>query len=422
MTFDPADASRVGVRDYRGADQKAAEASQFRMATASTRLFWIKIHRWLGLTALAFLFIAGVTGSLLCFDKRIDAALNSDLFYRQATAARISPPLVANAVQADRADLVITGLPLNLRANQTLKLDVVSRQPGVDLGFNQLFVDPSDGRVIGTRQVRPGWGRRHIVEGIFQLHQNLIGGKWGRWIMGIAALGWLIGNCVGLYLTFPAKRPFWPKWKKKWLIDTGAKLRRLMLEIHNSSGLWLLIPATVLAYTSVAMNFFDEAFVPAVQAISPAKPTMFGQERQGPRSSAPTIGFARALALGAAAAKAQGLNWQPAIERFDPAHRVYGISFTDNGVENYHGLGPVTLYVDATSGRFVESDDPYHDSFGRKMVRALYPLHSGDVAGSIGIALIFLLGLSTAEMCITGFYTWWKKREAKSGGARRKSP
>ena len=385
------------------------------MATAGTRLFWIRIHRWLGLAALAFLFIAGVTGSFLCFDKRIDAALNSDLFFRQTPAPAASPAAVAAAVQARRPDLVVTGFPLHLRPAETLRLDVAPRVAGHIPGYNQLFVDPSDARIVGTRQTGPGWDRRHIVEAVFQLHQNLLGGTWGRWIMGLAALGWLIGNFIGLYLTFPAKRPFWPKWKKKWLIDTGAKTRRLMLEIHNSSGLWLLIPATVLAYTSVAMNFFDEAFVPAIQAVSPARPSIFDRAAPAAGAAAPQIGFAKALELGTAAAKARGMSWQPALERFDPAHNVYGISFTDNGLENYHRLGPVTVYLDAASGRVVEADDPYHDSVGRKLTRSLYPLHSGEVAGPIGIALIFLLGLSTAEMCITGVYTWWKKRESRGG-------
>ena len=224
---------------------------------------------------LAFLFIAGVTGSVLCFDKKIDAALNGDLFERHAGLARMSPPELATQVQARHPDLVVTQFPLNLGPTQNLQINVAPREAGVSLGFNQLFVDPSDGRVVGSRQSGPGWDRRHVVEGVFQLHQNLVAGKWGRWIMGLAALGWFIGNFVGLYLTFPVKRPFWPKWKKKWKIDTKANMRRLMLEIHNSSGLWLLIPATVLAYTSVAMNFFDEAFIPAVQAMSPAKPSMF---------------------------------------------------------------------------------------------------------------------------------------------------
>ena len=385
------------------------------MTSADTRLLWTKIHRWIGLSALGFLFIAGITGSVLCFDKRIDAALNPDLFYRQTPVTPIDPPRVAADVQARHPELIVTQLPLNPRPSENLKLEVAARDSGMTLGFDQLFVDPSNGQVVGTRQSSPGLGRRHIVEGIFQIHQNLVAGTWGRWIMGLAALLWFIGNFVGLYLTLPVKRPFWPKWKKKWKIDSRANMRRLMLEIHNSSGLWLLIPATVLAYTSVAMNFFDEAFTPAVQAVSPAKPSIFDAPVRPPSAGASGIGFPQALAIGSAAARSRGLTWQPALERYDAGHDVYGISFTDNGVENYHRLGPVTLYVDARSGRVVDADDPYHDSFGRKVSRSLYPLHSGEVAGPIGIALIFVLGLSTAEMCVTGFYTWWKKRKSRSG-------
>ncbi len=388
------------------------------MTTADTRQLWTKIHRWLGLTMLTFLFIAGVTGSILCFDKRIDAAINSDLFYRQTQAASLSLPALVARIQDQHPELVVTQFPLNLRPAQNLQLNVTSSDSNASLGFDQMFVDPSDGRIVGFRRSGPGWDRRHIVEAIFQLHQNLVAGKWGRWIMGIAALGWFIGNFVGLYLTFPVKRPFWSKWKKKWKIDFKAKMRRLMLEIHNSSGLWLLIPATVLAFTSVAMNFFDEAFVPTVEAISPSKPSMFDKPAPPAAPDTPRIGFSKALAVGSAAAKANGMTWKPALERFNSQLEVYGVSFTDNGIENYHRLGPVTFYIDAHSGRVVEIDDPYHDSFGRKLTRSLYPLHSGDVAGPLGIALIFLLGLSTAEMCVTGFYTWWKKREARSGKRR----
>ena len=391
------------------------------MSTAKTRQFWIKIHRYLGLTALLFLFIAGVTGSFLCFDKRIDAELNRDLFYRHSAETARSPAELADTFQRSRPALVITQFPLNPRPDENLKLEVQPRSPASDPRFNEVFLDPSSGNVIGTRLVAPGWGRRHIVQGIFELHRNLVAGTVGRWIMGLAALAWLISNFVGLYLTFPAKKPFWPKWKKKWKIDLKAKLRRFMLEIHNASGLWLLIFASVLAYTSVAMNFFDEAFVPATQAISPANRTMFDAI---PKQLAPPprLTFTDALPNGVAAANADGLKWQTALERFSPEFGAFGITFTDNGVENYHLLGPVTYYVDGQTGRFVEKDDPYHDSFGRKLQRSLYPLHSGDVAGWWGIAIIFLLGLATAEMCVTGFYTWWKKRESRKPAKRAAAP
>lgn len=382
------------------------------MSKAKTRQFWIKIHRYLGLTALLFLFIAGLTGSFLCFDKSIDARLNRDLFYRHSTGVARQPAELAQAFQSARPDLVVTQFPLNPGANENLKLEVQPRNAGAAPGFNEVFLDPSTGTVAGTRLVVPGWDRRHIVQGIFELHRNLVAGTVGRWIMGLAALAWLIGNFVGLYLTFPAKKPFWPKWKKKWKIDLKAKLRRLMLEVHNASGLWLLIFASVLAYTSVAMNFFDEAFVPATQAMSPAQPSMFDAV---PRQLAPRprLTFADALPRGIAAANADGLKWRPALLRFSPEFGAYGVTFTDNGVENYRLLGPVTYYVEGQKGRIVEKDDPYHDSFGRKLQRSLYPLHSGEVTGWWGIAIIFLLGLATAEMCVTGFYTWWKKRESR---------
>jgi uncharacterized iron-regulated membrane protein len=392
------------------------------MTKARTRQFWTKIHRWLGLTALAVLFIAGVTGSFLCFDKRIDAALNADLFYQASPGAPASPTALAARYQAQHPELAVTSFALNLPDDRTLQLKVAP-VPGKAAAFDEVYLDRTDGRVVGTRQSGAGWDRRHIVEGIFQLHSNLVAGTWGRWIMGLAALGWFVGNFVGLYLTFPAKKPFWPKWKKKWKIDTRAKLRRFMLEIHNASGLWLLVPATVLAYTSVAMNFFDEAFVPVIEATSPPRPSMFDRPASAaPANGRPAIGFAKALELGTAAARADGLGWQPALQRFSPEYNVYGVTFTDNGVENYHALGPVTYYLDASSGRLVERDDPYHDSFGRKLIRSLYPLHSGDVAGWLGIGIIFILGLSTAEMCITGFYTWLKKRESRSGSKSMRGP
>lgn len=388
------------------------------MSTATTRQFWTKIHRWLGLGALAFLFIAGLTGSFLCFDKRIDAELNRDLFYRLSAGAARPSEALATRFAERHPDLVITQFGLHLSPNENLKLDVQPRTRNATPLFDQVFIDPSNGRIVGTRLSRPGWDRRHIVEGIFQLHQNLVAGKWGRWVMGLAAFAWLISNFVGLYLTFPAKKPFWPKWKKKWTIDLKANVRRFMLELHNASGLWLLILASILAYTSVAMNFFDEAFVPAVQAVSPAKPSMFDAT---PKSATPQVrlSFADALPLGIRAAKDNGSTWQPALERYSPEFGAYGVTFTDNGLENYHMLGPVTYYIDGGSGRLVEIDDPYHDSLGRKLSRSLYPLHSGEIGGWFGIAIIFVLGIATSEMCVTGFYTWWKKRQSRRPASRR---
>ena len=372
------------------------------------------VHRYCGLATLAFLIVAAVTGCFLCFDKKIDAALNPELFARKSAGAELPATELVARLQAARYDLVVTGFPLHLPSSRNLEAKVTPRDPAATLRFDELFLDPAEGRIVGTRLTGPGWDRQHIVEGIFQFHSTLLAGKVGRWVMGLAALGWLVGNFVGLYLTLPPTRPFWRKWKKSWLVSRRrAKFRRLMLELHNASGLWLLVGSSVLAFTSVAMNFFDEAFTPIVEAVSPARPSPF----DGPaRSGVPpltSIGFSGALAKGRAAAVSHGLGWRPAALSFIPERDLYGISFTDNGIVNYHGLGPVTYYVNGSTGAMAAPDDPYRDSAGRKLSRSLYPLHSGDIAGSIGIAIIFILGLATTEMGVTGAYTWWKKRKSR---------
>ena len=381
------------------------------MSQAGTRPFWTAVHRYLGLAIMAFLLIAAVTGCLLCIDGPIDAALNPDLFGTNATGAMLSPVEAVERLQRARPDLRVTQFPLQAKPGRTIKVLVTARDAKTALGFDQLFLDPHDARVVGVRQSGPGLDRRHIVDAIFVFHYTLLAGRWGRWLMGVAALGWLIGNGVGLYLTLPATGPFWRRWRRIWAIDLRARLARLLLDLHRASGLWLLIGLTVLAFTSVSMNFFDEAFTPVVSAVSPARPSPFDRPPSRPPGGA--MGFRAALAAARQAAGQRGLRWRPAVESYLPDRGLYGVMFTPSGDPVYRGLGPVTDYLDQTSGRLVYADDPYHDSAGRRFSRALYPLHSGQVAGPIGVAVIFLLGLATAEMCVTGFYVWWKKRRGR---------
>ena len=388
------------------------------MSKPRTRQFWMSVHRYLGLATLVFLFLASVTGCFLCFDKKIDAALNRDLFVNPSSGAPMAPIAAVNRLEASRPELTALSFPLNVPPGDTIEVAVAPRDAAQPLGYDQVFLDSHDGQVVGVRQSGPGWDRRHMVDGVFEFHYTLLAGTWGRWLMGIVALGWLIGNGVGFYLTLPATGPFWRRWKPMWTIDWSARLRRLMLDIHRASGLWLLAGAMVLAFTSVCMNFFDEAFTPVVQAVSPAMRSPF--DAPPIAGTAAPIGFAAALVQATEHARGAGLAWRPAKESYLPDRTLYSVMFTASGVEDYRGLGPITYYIDGLNGRFVYADDPYADSTGRKLSRALYPLHSGEVIGRVGIAIIFLLGLSTAEMCVTGLYTWWKKRQSRRASERAK--
>jgi uncharacterized iron-regulated membrane protein len=371
--------------------------------------FWLAVHRYLGLATLTFLAIAAATGCILCVRGPLDAALNPDLF------RRAGPPIDAVAAvarfQARTPDVQVLSFPLHVGAGETLPVSVAAKAGGDD----QLFLD-ADGQAVGGRATRPGWDRRHFVQGAYLFHYTLLGGTWGRWLMGLVALGWLIGAVIGLYLTLPTRGPFWRSWLRFWVVRFKARLARVLLDLHQATGLWLLLPVLVLAWTSVSMNFFDEAFTPAVQALSPARPSPFDAP---PASVAPgpPLGFGKAIDLAGARAKARGLGWRPAQASFEPERGFWSVMFTNNGVVNYSRLGPVS-YVFDNAGRFVYEDNPYTDSAGRSVSRSLYPLHTGKMAGLAGQVFDFILGLVTLEQSLTGLYLWLKRRGPRIAGKR----
>ena len=362
---------------------------------------WLVVHRYLGLATMLFLVLASVTGCILCFAKPLDAALNADLFERPAGI--VGQPLVlVGKFAAEHPEARVIGFPLRIGTTQNV---VVAVERGKV--YDQVFLDGGSGRLVGTRLQGPGWDRRHIVSGIFSFHYTLLAGDWGRWTMGVVAVGWLFGNLIGFYLTLPRRRPFWRVWQRSWRFRLDSKLPRLMLDLHSSSGLWLLGGVIVLSFTSVAMNFFDEAFTPVVEAVSPARPSPFDLPAVvGPAR----LGFAGARTLAETRARERGLEWQGATASYVPDRNLFGITFTASGIENYSRLGPISYYFDGATGAFRYEDNPYEDSAGRKLSRALYPLHSGEVAGWFGVAVVFILGLATIGMCVTGFYVWLRKR------------
>jgi len=394
------------------------------MARKPQTNIWLWLHRYMGLATLAFLAIAAVTGCILCFAKPLDAALNADLFKTKNSGEQISPIAAVEAFQAEHPDLFVHSFPLKVREGRNILVQVEPK-PSATIEYENIFLDGVTGEVVGGREGGPGWGRRHFVEGMLFFHYTLLGGNWGRWIMGVAALGWFAGNLIGFYLTFPKRGPFWANWKKFWTISFRGPPARFLLDLHRASGLWVLIGVTVLAFTSVAMNFFFEAFTPAVQAVSPAKPSPWDAPAPQTAPNLDPIDFAGALEKGTLWVTAERPAWKPAKMLTDPERDLVGVLYTRNGYENYSGLGPIFYWMKGRTGEFVYEDNPYRDSAGRKLSRSLYPLHSGEIAGWFGVAIIFLLGLATTEMCVSGLYVWWRKRGpriAQKKAARKSAP
>lgn len=391
------------------------------MASMATKNTWLVLHRWFGIITALFLFIAAITGCILTVRASIDRWANADLFtYSGAEAERIEPIEAVALYGAAHPDLQVTGFPLQGTPGENLLITVAPKPGEPALDYQEVFIDPVDAGVIGTRSMDPGLSNRQIIPLLLEFHYNLLAGDAGRIFMGFVALGWLISAGIGLYLTLPRKGPLFKNWWPAWTYSPKRSFARQMLDLHRASALWLFPFLIVLAFTSVTLNFFDEFWDPFATTVAPLEKSLFHLDAPYPEGMVPEMSYADALALSQNQAAAEGLDWKPATMLYYQNWNLYGTTFSDTGDLNYKYLGPIYYYFDAATGEWIHEVNPYTDSAGLVMIRAVYPLHSGEVGGWFTVFAVFILGLATAEQCITGIWLWLKKRGPRIA-ARRKA-
>jgi uncharacterized iron-regulated membrane protein len=154
------------------------------------------IHRWAGLVTALFLFISGLTGAVISWDHELDEWLNGHLFAVRTSGPSLSSLDLAARIEAADPRARVSFVPLQAEAGHSLQFGV---QPRVNpetgrlyqLGYNQVFLDPSTGHLIGRRD----WGavaldREHLLPFLYKLHYSLhipeFAGqnRWGIWFMG----------------------------------------------------------------------------------------------------------------------------------------------------------------------------------------------------------------------------------------------
>ncbi len=377
------------------------------------RGFWFTVHQWSGLASLVFLIIVGATGSALSYKVSVDQWLNPELFNAPGRGQALPVGELVSRVEAQRPELRVSQVFLDIRPGRAARMSVEPRADGAATpGYDQVFVDPVDGRVLGQReQLKPGWSRANLVHGMHMLHAELLGGNIGRWLLGIISGLWALSSLIGLYLTFPKSRPFWKKWKAMWAVKRGVKLPRFLLDLHRASGLWLLLAAVPVGVTGCALNFFSELSEPVAVALSPSKVPQMNEETPPPKPPPPPkLGYGEAIARAAELARAEGRGMKPAVASYEADEGLYRVGVTKSGIRDYSGYGPVYYYIGGADGRLAFKDDPYRDSAGRAFIRSLYPVHTGEVFGWLTRLLVFLLGFAVVEMCVSGAYLWWKKQ------------
>lgn len=353
-----------------------------------------QVHLWLGLALAIYVIVIGLTGSILVFRGDLQKLTFPEFFTVERHGEPDAPlPQILGELQRRYPGTQLSGLDYPTQHRQTY-LTYLTRGNQ----FLTVFSHPVTAQVIGELP-KTSWITR-----LQHLHYDLLGGRTGRTINGIAA-ACLIGMFVtGLVLWWPGIA----RWTRSLWVDRKAGWRRINWDLHSAIGFWTFALLMMWAISGVEFAF-SQSFRKAVNAISPLTVTRAPQSAPRPADPPPTLEAASFVA------KARALEPDAKPGRFVAAFSgrdaiLVLMARVDHG--DFDRSDEISLYFDQYTGALLERHAAASEqsSLGDIVMRWLGPLHTATFGGS-GIRILWaFFGFSFPVLAITGFVMWWNRK------------
>jgi uncharacterized iron-regulated membrane protein len=214
-----------GEADFSRTDKMTRSESAPGNAPAGPayRTLW-RWHFYAGLFVLPFVLILSVTGSIYLFKPQIDRWEES-AYRGLGTEGAVSPDVQLAAATAAHP---------GARFNHYRLPEHPGDSAAVLLAFGdgserEVFVSPQ-GKVLGALDPEA-----RISATVGRIHGSLLLGKWGDWLVELAASWTIVMIVTGLYMWWPrpfrAGGTFWPR--------LSLRGRPLLKDLHRVTGFWI---------------------------------------------------------------------------------------------------------------------------------------------------------------------------------------
>lgn len=351
------------------------------MKGRSKRRTIVSVHRWLGLFAGLLWLFQAVTGTIIVFHWEEDDATISaphrktDVYAIGRTIAQLAPAgsdrrvtqVWTSAGFADRYDIFV----LDEKSSGVTTVRVTGD------GTTIRVTPPDDVSLINT---------------IVLLHQSLLSGTTGRWVIGASGALLLSNLFLGACLAWP-KRGHWARALRP--PTKGRPLARYY-GWHRALGLIGIAPAVILVSAGILLAYQD----PLAGVLHATPPTL------APRAGLPVVGFGDAVSV----ARQQLPNAKlAAVELPTPEDATYHVHLRTPG-EWRRAYGNSLVFVDAVTGQVRGVALARDESANLYWFNALAPTHTGEAFGIFGRIMVLCAGLWLATMVLIGARLWWLRR------------
>ncbi|MBS0025783.1 PepSY-associated TM helix domain-containing protein [Chitinophaga sp. 22321] len=398
------------------------------------KIFFRRIHLYLGLTAGLVITISCLTGALLVFEKEITEAFNHSRYYVQPAGERLPLDKVAAMVKEQVPGAVISRIQLFADPSRTIQVQLEEGKKGGKKGANATekaekssgkeargagkeqkegtgkapkksgrtaFVNPYTGKVVELYSYQ-----QTFYYQVFSLHRWLLAGSTGKAITGASTLIFLFILITGIILWWPKTRNILKqRIKVKW--DGGWK--RLNHDLHVVLGFYTAIFLFVSVFTGLTWSY--EWFSNGLYAIlgTSSKPAVAPASVQAePATEGKRISYETALAT---------------VKQTIPDGLFYTLTAPKDSAASFmvsllpanalHEAATTTFYLDQFSGKVLQSQTFAQRNLGQQIRGTIKPLHTGAIFGTPSKIFALIIALLGAIFPATGTIMWINRTRKK---------
>ncbi|MEL7086280.1 MAG: PepSY domain-containing protein [Cyanobacteria bacterium J06597_1] len=402
--------------------------------------FYQTVWRWhfyAGLFVIPFMLILGTTGIIYLFKPQLDAVMYGNMMFVQPASQQLSYTEQVDSARAAYPESTVTKFIPSPSKNRTAEVIVSTEDKSL-----AVFVDPYVGQVLGVRDEE-----RNLQAIARKIHGDLFIGRWGDYLIELAACWTLVLLISGAYLWFPRrnitlagtliprlwsnnKRIFWRDLHAvpgvygllaiAFLVVTGLPWTGFWGD--SFAQVWGRFPAQMwddVPQSTVltgALNQRGELFVPwaAEQMPIPVStlPDSPPNKGQVQLTSADSIPDPTPEVFNNVVALALEVGAPPGFSVAFPEDEtgVYTVSAFPNDPTQ-----EVTMHMDRYSGELLANVGWNDYGVVPKVVELGISIHMGKYFGWVNQIAMLLASLVTILLSVTGAVMWWQRRPYGSG-------
>jgi uncharacterized iron-regulated membrane protein len=398
------------------------------------RTVW-RWHFYAGLFVIPFMVVLAVTGIVYLFKPQLDAVMYHNLMFVQPQTTMLS---YTNQVQLARQaypDGTVTQITPSIAPDRSTEI-LLTTSDGRKL---RTFINPYTGKVLGDRDED-----KNLQSIVLKIHGELLLGKFGDYLVELAACWGLVLLLTGLFLWYPRhnrsilgiwiprlwsqnKRVFWRDLHAvpgfygvlaiAFLILTGLPWTGFWGDTFTR--VWGQFPAQMSndipksAVLTGSLNQQGKVVPWAVEQLpmpesKASKHEHHSSTKSSPDNSTPNDTFN----LNSAIALAQAKGAPPGFSVTLPEGKtgVYTISAFPNDPTQ-----EVTIHLDRYSGKVLAEVRWQDYGLVPKAVEMGIAIHTGKYFGLANQLLMLIACLILILLSISGFILWWQRRPEKFG-------